>query len=123
MSCVLVCNIGLVSNHAEITTISYVSFENQGVYLGWDQNIMTTQIIYLLKYVNQVCRQCVCEEGIYPDMATLQISNKNYEVVIKTCRHADTICMSCVFVSNIGVGSNHADMPTCQNADISYVSF
>ena len=47
----------------------------------------------------------------------LTFSNKKIRVVIKTYRHVDTIFMSCLDVGNIGGGSNHGDMPTCQHAE------
>ena len=44
----------------------------------------------------------------------LIFSCKKFRVVIKTCRHADTICISCFAVGNIGGGQT---MPTCRHAD------
>ena len=34
----------LTCRHADIPIISYVTLENQGVYLGWDQNLPKTRI-------------------------------------------------------------------------------
>ena len=78
-------------------------------------------------YVMRVCRQyrmvvkqyrhATCRHAQNGIIVHLIFSNKKIGVVIKTWRHADTICMSCVFVSNIGGGVKpclHADMPTCR---------
>ena len=43
--------------HPDMPEVSYDSYEYQGIYLGWDQNIPTSQNTDPLKSVNHVFRQ------------------------------------------------------------------
>ena len=123
MSCVFVGNIGGWSTHADMPTCRQYHMFHLKIreYIWVWAKQPTTRITDLLIEVNKICRQWMGQEYMptcwHADNNSIfhsKFSNKKFSLVINTCRHADTICMSCAFVGNRGGWSNHADMPTCR---------